>query len=111
MRNFMAKQQHQAKQEYQVTLEMDVGAGTPEQVEDDLERLVVALTDKAAGLALGPAGAIHGPHLELLFTVEATDSAEMYSKLHDIAVILREASDMDFATTSARRGTREFALA
>lgn len=101
-----------AKQEYQVTLEMNAGADvSPDEVEDDLERLVTALTENAAGLALGPAGAIHGSTLELLFTVVAVDTAEMYSKLHDIAVILRDASEADFTATSARRGDRELALA
>ncbi len=98
--------------EYQVILEMDIREGAdPERVEDDLERLVDLLTEKAAGLALGPAGAIHGATLELLFTVQATDIAEMYAKLHDIAVILRDTGEVDFATTSARRGDRELAFA
>jgi hypothetical protein len=99
-------------QQYQVTFEIHVGEGvSPEGVEDQLERLVIVLIEKAAGLALGPAGAVHGSALELLFTVEAADAAEMYSKLHDIAVILRDTSEIDFAATSARRGDRELVLA
>lgn len=98
--------------DYQIKLEMHGDEGvTDAQVEDDLERLVVTLIERAPGLALGPAGAIHGTTIELGFTVQAVDTAEMYAKLHDIAVILRDASGVDFATTSARRGDRELALA
>lgn len=100
-----------AQQDYQITLEMNVGDTSPDAVEDDLERLVTALIDHAHGLALGPAGAIQGSTLRLLFTVEAVDTAEMYAKLHDIAVILRSASPAEFAATSARRGDRELVLA
>lgn len=95
-------------QEYQVTLQMNVGDDAdPETAEGDLDRLVTVLTDDAAGLALGPAGAIRGGVLELLFTVKATDAPEMYSKLHDIAVILRDRGEIDFSATSAHRGDRE----
>jgi hypothetical protein len=100
-----------AKQVYNVSLEMDVEGVNPDEVENALEGFVVLLTGKAVGLALGPAGAVHGGVLELLFTVEAVDTAEMYSKLHDIAVILRDATGVDFAATSARRGDRDLVLA
>jgi hypothetical protein len=103
-----------AKQEFQVTIEMHVGVGegvSSDEVEDSLEKLVMLLIENASGLALGPAGAIQGSTIELLFTVEAADAAEMYSKLHDIAVILRDTSGMDFEATSARRGDRELVLA
>ena len=99
-------------QEYQVTLELNAGAGVGEQeVESDLVRLVDALSDEASELALGPAGAIHGSILEVGFTVEAADTAELYSKLHDIAVILRRTVNIDFTATSARRDDRELVLA
>lgn len=99
-------------QEYDVKLELDAEKGmSAEEIEDDLVRLVDALTEQAAGLALGPAGAIFGSTIEIGFTVEAVDLAEMYAKLHDVAVILRDTSGVEFAATSARRGDRELALA
>ena len=100
------------KPEYRVTLEVHArDEMSPEAIEDDLERLVAALLEKASSLALGPAGAIHGSTIEVAFTVEATDTAELYAKLHDIAVILRDHANVDFSATSARRDDREFALA
>lgn len=101
-----------ANQEYQVTLEMHADDGVSvQEVEDDLERLVVALIEQAHALALGPAGAIHGSTLEVGFTVEAADLAGLYSKLHDIAVILSDTTKMDFTATSTRRDDRELVLA
>jgi dihydroxyacid dehydratase/phosphogluconate dehydratase len=99
-------------QKFEVSFELEVeGDATPEEIEDHLARLVTVLTEKAAELALGPAGAIHGSTLELLFMVEAADAAEMHAKLHDIAVILGTTPDVDVARTSARRGDRDLVLA
>lgn len=100
-------------QEYEIKLELDPAAGvSAAEIEADLVRLVDALTNHAAGIALGPAGAIFGSRIELGFTVEAPDLAEMYTKLHDVAVILRDTSGVEFvATSAARRDDRELALA
>jgi hypothetical protein len=99
--------------EFQVSIEFDLGeALAPDEVEIQLDRLVSVLAKKAAGLALGPAGAIHGPKIELLFTLEATDATELSSKLHEIAVVLEDTdAGIDFAALSTRREERDLVTA
>jgi len=96
---------------YEVSMELTSPDLNAEEVEELLVRLVDLLAAKASGLALGPTGAIHGSALELLFTVEAVDTAELHSKLRDVALVLRDSGGIKFADTSARRGNRELALA
>lgn len=97
--------------EYEISMELTAPGLSAEKTEDLLAHLVDLLTRDAAKLALGPVGAIHGPVLELLFIVKASDTAELYDKLREIALILG-ASEGEFAATSARRGgKRELALA
>jgi hypothetical protein len=66
------------------------------------------LNDEAAGLALGPVGAIHGSKLELIYSLEADDTADLYSKMRDVAVLLSEHGGIDLFASTARR---ELALA
>ena len=97
--------------EYEISMELTAPRLSAPEKEDLLAHLVELLTTEAAGTALGPVGAIHGPVLELLYTVKAADTAELYDKLREVAIILRGSAG-DFAATSARRGgKRELALA
>ena len=73
---------------YQVSLESRAPDLSPEDVEDRLVCLVDLLVEDASGLALGPAGSIHGSVLELLFTVEAVDIAELCSKLRELMLVI-----------------------
>jgi hypothetical protein len=94
-------------QPYEVSLELKTVDLGPEEIEDGLVGLVDLLLEKASSLALGPVGAIHGSELELLFTVEAKDAADLHSKLREIVLVL-QAAGIELSATSARR---EFALA
>jgi hypothetical protein len=99
--------------EYEVSMELTAPGLRADKKEDLLAHLVELLTVDAAEFVLGPVGAIHGPVLELLFTVKATDTAELYDKLREVALILGGSAG-EFAATSARRGKRgkrELALA
>lgn len=97
--------------DYEVSLELLAPALSEQQIEDLLVRLVDLLTEEASELALGATGAIDGSVLELLFTVQAVDMADLYAKLRDVAVILRDSAGLDLASTTTRRGDRELAFA